>query len=45
VAPRVAVVGRTSAVRERYYAITAERRVKHPGVVAITSTARAKVFT
>ena len=42
---RVAVVGRTSAVRERYYAITAERRVKHPGVVAITSTARTKVFT
>ncbi len=42
---RVAVVGRTSAVRERYYAITAERRVKHPAVVAITSTARTKVFT
>ena len=41
---RVAVVGRTSAVRQRYYAITAERRVKHPGVVAITSAARTKVF-
>ena len=41
---RVAIVGRTSAVRERYYAITAERRVKHPGVVAITSAARTKVF-
>jgi LysR family transcriptional activator of nhaA len=41
---RVAAVGRTSAVRQRYYAITAERRVKHPGVVAITSAARTKVF-
>jgi LysR family transcriptional regulator, transcriptional activator of nhaA len=38
------VVGRTSAVRQRYYAITAERRVTHPGVVAITSAARTKVF-
>jgi LysR family transcriptional activator of nhaA len=42
---RVAVVGRTSEVRERYYAITAERRLKHPAVVAITSTARSKVFS
>ena len=24
-------IGRTSAVRERYYAISAERRLKHPG--------------
>jgi len=42
---RVAVVGRTPAVRERYYAISAERRLKHPGVVAITSAARTKVFS
>ena len=42
---RVAIVGRTSAVRERYYAISAERRIKHPGVVAITSAARTKVFS
>lgn len=42
---RVAVVGRTSAVRQRYYAISAERRLKHPGVVAITSAARTKVFS
>lgn len=40
----VKVVGRTSAVRERYYAISAERRLKHPGVVAITSAAREEVF-
>ena len=42
---RVAVVGRTPAVRERYFAISAERRLKHPGVVAITSAARTKVFS
>jgi LysR family transcriptional activator of nhaA len=41
---RVAVVGRTSAVRERYYAISAERRLTHAGVVAITSAARTEVF-
>jgi LysR family transcriptional activator of nhaA len=41
---RVAVVGRTSAVRERYYAISVERRLKHAGVAAITNAARAEVF-
>ena len=40
----LAVVGRTTAVRERYYAISAERRLKHPGVVAITSAARTELF-
>lgn len=41
----VRVIGRTSAVRERYYAISAERRLKHPGVLAITSAARDDLFT
>ncbi len=41
---RVAIVGRTPAVRERYFAISVERRIKHPGVVAITSVARTEVF-
>ena len=41
---RVAIVGRTSVVRERYYAISAERRLKHAGVAAITSAARTEVF-
>jgi LysR family transcriptional regulator, transcriptional activator of nhaA len=41
---RVAVVGRTSVVRERYYVISAERRLKHAGVAAITSAARSEVF-
>ena len=37
---RVQPIGRIAAVRERYYAISAERRVKHPGVLAITNEAR-----
>lgn len=36
----VRVVGRTDAVRERFYAITVERRLKHPAVVAISEGAR-----
>jgi len=41
---RVQTVGHTPAVRERYYAISVERRVKHPGVLAITAAARTAVF-
>jgi LysR family transcriptional activator of nhaA len=37
-------IGRTDAVRERYYAISAERRLKHPAVIAITSAARDGLF-
>lgn len=40
----VRMIGRTDAVRERYYAISAERRLTHPGVLAITSAARDEVF-
>lgn len=40
----VRVVGRAEAVRERYYVISAERRLKHPAVVAITSAARDELF-
>jgi LysR family transcriptional activator of nhaA len=36
----VEVIGRTEAVKERYYAISAERRLKHPAVLAITDVAR-----
>ncbi len=42
---RVQVVGRVKTLRERYYAISVERRVKHPGVMAITTAARREVFT
>jgi LysR family transcriptional activator of nhaA len=37
----VAVVGRTEEVRERFYALTVERRLRHPAVVAIAGAARA----
>lgn len=40
----VRAIGRIDAVRDRYYAISAERRLKHPGVLAITSAARGDVF-
>jgi LysR family transcriptional activator of nhaA len=40
----VRLVGRTAGVRERFYAISAERRVKHPAVVAITTAARLELF-
>ena len=41
---RVQLVGRIPVVRERYYAISAERRLKHPGVLAITTAAKTEVF-
>ena len=31
------VIGRTDAVRERYVAVSVERKLKHPAVVAITT--------
>jgi len=40
----VAVVGRTDTVRERYYAITIDRRIKHPAVAAISEAARTRLF-
>ncbi len=40
----VRVVGRTNAVRERFYAISYERIIKHPAVTAITETARQDFF-
>ena len=41
---QVRVVGRTGDIRERYYAISAERRLKHPAVVALTEAARSTIF-
>lgn len=40
----VKVVGRLEQVRERYYAISVERRLKQPAVVAISSAARTQLF-
>jgi LysR family transcriptional activator of nhaA len=41
----VEVIGRTDAVMERFYAISAERRIKHPAVSAITEQARNGLFS
>jgi len=40
----VVVVGRLDTVCERFYAISGERRLKHPAVVAISEAARQRVF-
>lgn len=40
----VDVVGRTSEIQERYYAISHERRLKHPAVLAIIEAARHDLF-
>jgi len=40
----VTVIGRTQEITERYYLISAERRIKHPAVSAITEAARSKLF-
>jgi LysR family transcriptional activator of nhaA len=40
----VVPIGRTDEVRERYYAISAERHIRHPAVAAITEAARADLF-
>lgn len=37
------VVGRTDSVRERYYAITTDAKLEHPGVVAIREAARKRL--
>jgi LysR family transcriptional regulator, transcriptional activator of nhaA len=37
-------IGRTDACRQRFYAITPERKLTHPAVTAITSDARRRLF-
>ena len=41
---RVKVVGRTDVVVERFYAITIERRIKHPAVRLISENAKERLF-
>ena len=41
----VSVIARTDEIKERFYAISAERRIKHPAVSAITEAARTGLFT
>ncbi|HVY32050.1 MAG TPA: transcriptional activator NhaR [Polyangiaceae bacterium] len=40
----VETIGRSDEVKERFYAISAERRLKHPAVVAISDAARQDLF-
>jgi len=40
----VRVVGRLPEVRERFYAISVERKLLHPAVVALTDAARQRLF-
>ena len=41
----VAVVGRLEEMRERFYAVSIERRLRHPAVIAITESARSELFS
>ena len=41
---RVSPIGRLEGVVERFYAISVERRLKHPAVLAISETARTELF-
>lgn len=40
----VRVIGRAPETRERFYALSVERRLKHPAAVAITEQARESIF-
>jgi LysR family transcriptional activator of nhaA len=40
----VQIIGRVEEARESYYAITVERRLRHPAVVAIAEAARDQTF-
>ena len=41
---RVRIIGTVDEIKETYYAISPERKLKHPGVMRITETARTKLF-
>lgn len=38
------VIGRTDEVRQQYYAISVDRRLRHPAVVAIADSAKTELF-
>ncbi|HYW79743.1 MAG TPA: transcriptional activator NhaR [Thermoguttaceae bacterium] len=42
---RVRPIGELAGVKERYYAISVERKLKHPAVVAISDAAREELFS
>lgn len=41
---QVARIGQTDEIRERYFAITVERHVRHPAVLAMSETAHSDLF-
>ena len=41
---RVSVVGQTEEIKEVFYAISPERRLKHPAATAISESARTGLF-
>ena len=40
----VQCVGELKSIRERYFAISVERKLRHPAVVAISEAARKELF-
>ena len=40
----VSVIGRDDSLRERFYAVSVEKRLKHPAVVAISAAAKTTLF-
>jgi LysR family transcriptional activator of nhaA len=40
----VEAIGQTDDVTERFYAITVERKLRHPAVVAVSDSARLELF-
>ena len=40
----VQIIGRTDEVKERFFAISVERRLRHPAVVAVAESARKDLF-
>jgi len=41
---KVQLVGRTEEIRQRFYAISVERKIRHPAVAAICEVARKHIF-
>lgn len=41
---QVQLIGRTNKIREKFYAISVERIIRHPAVVAISEAAQQKLF-
>ena len=41
---KVQLVGRVQELRQRFYAISLERKIRHPAVVAISEAARTSIF-